>query len=207
MKLSLIGMSGVGKSYWAKQLAAAGYTHLDCDLAIAEHLGELIAPRDGEQPVHAVGRWMGMPWSEGFEQREAKYLALEADATQQAINDAAEHPDEPAVIDTTGSLIYTGDALLERLKRSTRVVYFDVPIEVRQQMVELYLGEPKPVLWQGMYQPEPGQSQEQSLERCYANLLADRDRRYRALADVVLDYQALREPECDVERLLRMIGS
>ncbi|MFN3168297.1 MAG: shikimate kinase [Phycisphaeraceae bacterium] len=208
MKLSFIGMSGVGKSYWAKQLARAGWLHLDCDAMIAERLGEIIEVREGEDPVHAVGRWMEMPWSEGYAEREHRYLDLERQVTSDAIDQLMHERDgQPAVIDTTGSVIYTGDALLEQLKTLTRVVYFDTPDEVRQQMIELYLREPKPVLWQGMYQPEPGESRDDALARCYAELLADRDRRYRALADIVLDYHALREPAFGVAEFLKRIGS
>lgn len=199
-------MSGVGKSYWARQLARHGYTHLDCDAMIAQRLGDIVTVNADEDPVHAVGRWLGMPWSEGYPQREAKYLALESDVTQQAIAQVNDEPDRPAVIDTTGSVIYTGDALLEKLKRSTRVVYFDVPDDVQQRMVDLYLAEPKPVLWQGGFRHDRDEPHHEALMRCYANLLADRADRYRALADVVLDYQVLRGGEAGVEMLLAMIN-
>ena len=102
-------------------------------------------------------------------------------------------------------MIYTGDELLDQLKQSTRVVYFDVPDEVRDSMVELYLREPKPVLWRGMYQPREGEQQGDALARCYAELLADRAERYRALADVVIDYHAARTPGFGVHDLLAMI--
>lgn len=205
MKLSFIGMSGVGKSYWAKQLAQAGYHHLDCDAMIAERLGEIVTPEASEDLVHAVGRWMGMPWVEGYVDREARYLELESVVTAHAIDQLAESGGHNTVIDTTGSVIYTGELLLGRMKNFTTVVYFDVPDDVRQEMVELYLREPKPVLWQGMYQPKPGESQGDALARCYADLLADRAERYRALAHVVVDYHALREAGCDVDRLLKLI--
>ncbi|MBX2851720.1 MAG: AAA family ATPase [Phycisphaeraceae bacterium] len=206
MHLSFIGMSGVGKSYWAKQLAQAGWLHLDCDAKIAQRLGEIIEVGDDEDPVHAVGRWMGMPWDDGYEANESRYLELEQTATTKAIDQLAEHEGQPVVIDTTGSVIYTGDVVLNRLKRSTRVLYFDVPDAVRQLMVELYLIEPKPVLWQGGYQPEPGELETHALERCYTKLLADRNERYRGLADVVIDYHALREPGFGVDDLVKMIG-
>ncbi|MEO0474936.1 MAG: hypothetical protein AAF085_03045 [Planctomycetota bacterium] len=205
MHLSFIGMSGVGKSYWAKQLAQAGWLHLDCDAMIAQRLGEIIEVGGDEDPVHAVGRWMGMPWDEGYEANEARYLELESTATSRAIDQLSEHNDQSVVIDTTGSVIYTGDELQGRLKQATRVLYFDVPDEVRQQMVELYLREPKPVLWQGGYKPKPVESQADALARCYAELLADRAERYRVLADVVIEYHAVREHGFGTSDLLKMI--
>ena len=198
-------MSGVGKSYWAKQLAQAGWLHLDCDAKIAERLGEIIEVGSDEDPVHAVGRWMGMPWEDRYEANESRYLELEQTVTTKAIDQLAEHQSQSVVIDTTGSVIYTGDVVRNKLKQRTRTVYFDVPDEVRQQMVELYLREPKPVLWQGMYQPLVGESQDDALARCYAELLADRSERYRALADVVIDYHAVREPGVGVDAFLKMI--
>ena len=203
--IAFIGMSGVGKSYWARQLAQAGWLHLDCDEQIAHRLGEMIEVASNEDPVHAVGRWMGMPWDDGYEAHAARYLELEQAVTTQAIDQLREHSDQPAVIDTTGSVIYTGDVVLNRLKQTTRVVYFDVPDAVRQHMVELYLSEPKPVLWQGGYQPEPGELAAHTLQRCYTRLLADRGERYRALADVVIDYHAVREPGFGVDDLLKAI--
>jgi len=206
MHLSFIGMSGVGKSYWAKQLAQQGWLHLDCDARIATRLGEIIKVGETEDPVHAVGRWMGMPWSDGYEAREARYLELEQTATIKSIDQLREHGSQPVVIDTTGSVIYTGTDVLKRLKKATRVVYFDVPDAVLKQMVELYLNEPKPVLWQGGYQPNDGESQGDALARCYAQLLADRAERYRELADVVLDYKALREGGIGLTNFLNRVG-
>jgi len=200
-------MSGVGKSHWAKQLAQAGWLHLDCDAMIAERLGELIEVAEGEDPVHAVGRWMGMPWTPGYAQREAQYLALERDVTEEAIDAATAQPEgKNVVLDTTGSVIYTGDAILSRLRTETRVVYFDAPSGVREKMVELYLREPKPVLWQGGYQPNPGEPQDAALARCYAALLADRHLQYLAVMECNVSYQMLRNIEFGTAELLELLS-
>lgn len=209
MKLSFIGMSGVGKSYWAKQLAQAGWYHLDCDAMIAVRMSEVICVGPDEEPVHALGQWMGMPWTDRFVDRESQYLKLEQKVTSTAIkaaDDRTQDTIDKVVIDTTGSVIYTGQAVLESLKQSTRVVYFDVPDDVCQRMVDLYLTEPKPVLWQGGYRPTPGEPRPDALARCYAWLLQDRNRQYRELADVVIDYHKVRQPGFGVEQLLELIG-
>lgn len=204
MKLAFIGMSGVGKSHWARQLAGQGWLHLDCDASIAERLGGLIKVADDEDPVHAVGRWMGMPWTPGYADREGQYLTLERDVTAELLDTAAAQPaDANVVLDTTGSVIYTGTALLDRLRNETRVVYFDAPPEVREKMAELYLREPKPVLWQGGYQPQPGESQDAALARCYAALLEDRSEGYRAITDSTVAYAPAR---CDGFDLLAVLN-
>lgn len=199
-------MSGIGKSYWARRLAQHGWLHLDCDAMIAERLGELVEVADHEDPVHAVGRWMGMPWTPGYADREARYLGLERAVTAEALDTAASQPaDRRVVLDTTGSVIYTGEAMLNRLRHEARVVYFDAPGSVREQMVGLYLREPKPVLWRGAYQPEPGEPQDAALARCYAALLAERSQRYASLATFTLDYASLRDASADVDDLLETL--
>ncbi|XAM00533.1 AAA family ATPase [Phycisphaeraceae bacterium D3-23] len=200
MHLAFIGMSGIGKSHWAKQLAQHGWLHLDCDAMIAQRLGEWIDVADDEDPVHAVGRWMGMPWTPGYAEREAQYLALEREVTSEALDTAAaaQTADRHVVLDTTGSVIYTGDAPLDRLKSETRVVYFEAPDSVRDRMVELYLREPKPVLWQGGYEPGVDEDQSVALGRCYAELLRRRASRYAALAAVTIGYHAARSDGFDL---------
>ncbi|MGZ3424708.1 MAG: hypothetical protein ACXVEE_43020, partial [Polyangiales bacterium] len=187
MIFTFVGMSGVGKSFWAKRLETLGFHRHDCDSEIAAHLGELVTPRfsqtGGEEPVHALGRWMGMPWSEGYAAREAEYLALEARVTRAALDAATDRH----VIDTTGSVIYLAQRFLDELRQKTRVVYLRTPDSRREAMLKRYLEEPKPVVWGSSFAAKQGESAIDALPRCYADLLAFRDARYTALAHVVLD--------------------
>ena len=125
--LVLVGMSGVGKSFWARRLAEQrGFVRHDCDGEIGARLSSIVTPAAGEEPVHALGRWMGMPWSGGYAAREARYLALEEDVTRAAL-EATRSGSRPHVIDTTGSVVYLGDALLDGLRSRGRVVYLRTP--------------------------------------------------------------------------------
>ena len=201
-------MSGLGKSYWAKRLAGRGWLHLDCDAMIAGRLGGLIEHGEGEDPVHAVGRWMGMPWTPGYAERETRYLALEREVTAQALDTLAAQPaGRNVVLDTTGSVIYTGQTLLKRLRDQTCVVYFDTPKDAGPQMVERYLRDPKPVLWQGAFSQGQSESPGQALSRCYPQLLADRLRRYHQLTQVKIDYEQARHPEYTLDAFLACCGS
>lgn len=186
--LCLVGMSGVGKSFWAKRLEAHGFLRRDCDGEIAAQLGALVAPEPGEEPVHALGRWMGMPWHDGYAAREAAYLALEERVTRAALSALVAVP--RAVLDTTGSVVYLSPALLADLCRLTRVVYLRTPPERCAEMLRRYQEEPKPVVWGGLFDAGGGPP-EAALPRCYEALLAARDARYRALAHVVLDAPTL----------------
>ncbi|MBX3249120.1 MAG: hypothetical protein KF901_18220 [Myxococcales bacterium] len=177
--LCLVGMSGAGKSHASRALAALGFGWHDCDAAIAARLADLVTPEPGEAPVHALGRWMGMPWSAGFAEREARYLALEAEVTREAL-DAAQEGSQ--VVDTTGSVIYLDEALRQALRARCEVVYLRTPEADYERMLALYLAEPKPVVWGGLFAARPGESDEDALARCYAALLRERDARYLALA-------------------------
>lgn len=198
MVICLLGMSGVGKSFWAKRLVARGFTRHDCDGEIGARLGAIVRPAPGEEPVHALGRWMGMPWSDGYEAREARYRALEEDVTRDALDAAARTPGDH-VIDATGSVIYVPAALLDRVRRETRAVYLRTPDDRREAMLARYLAEPKPVVWGGAFVSREGERPEDALSRCYAELLARRDARYASLAHVTLDGGELeaRDPGLD----------
>lgn len=199
--LCLIGMSGVGKSFWAKRLAAAGFARYDCDADIAAHLGEIVTAAPKEELVHALGRWMGMPHDPGYAEREARYLALEEAVTRAALS-AATAARGPSVIDTTGSVIYLPGALLAALRAECRVVYLRSPEARRAAMLARYVAEPKPVVWGGAYAPRDGERPEDALSRCFAELLALRDARYAALAHVTLDGGALELTPPDLSEFL-----
>ncbi|MCC6645471.1 MAG: hypothetical protein IT374_07875 [Polyangiaceae bacterium] len=202
--LCLVGMSGVGKSFWAKRLVDAGWTRHDCDGEIAARLTELVTPDDGEEPVRALGRWMGMPWTPGYAEREARYLALEEQVTARALEAST---DARHVIDCTGSVVYLSRALQERLAAQTRVVYLQTPPSRVDAMLARYLAEPKPVVWGGAYTRERGEDERAALSRSYRELLGGRDARYRALAHVTLDGAALEASDPGLVGFLAACGS
>ena len=60
IKLSLIGMSGAGKSYWAQKLADAGFRVIGIDDRIEEKLAPELAA-GGHSGIGGVAAWMGWP--------------------------------------------------------------------------------------------------------------------------------------------------
>ena len=95
--VTVFGMSGVGKSYQAERLALAGWAHHDCDAEIALRLSSLVTPQPGEAPVIALGRWMGMPYTDEHFARERAYLALEQQVTTDAVDAAERGADEQPI--------------------------------------------------------------------------------------------------------------
>ena len=205
--ISLLGMSGVGKSHWAKVLAARGWLRLDCDGEIAERLGELVCAREGEEPVHALGTWMGMPWTPRYREREAAYLALEGEVTRAALDRAREAAarGRDVVLDCTGSVIYLEPVVLERLARETEPIYLRTPDARREAMLARYLAEPKPVVWSSSFVPRADEPEGTGLRRLYPELLAFRDARYRALATRTIDGGWLERASVD-EGLAALLG-
>jgi hypothetical protein len=71
MRITLIGMSGSGKSLWSTVLSKHGFQYLGCDNEIGRRLVD-----DGELPegsLDLIGRWM-LPTDVRFRVREAPWI-------------------------------------------------------------------------------------------------------------------------------------
>jgi hypothetical protein len=79
------------------------------------------------------------------------------------------------------------------------------PPQVQQHMLELYLANMRPVLWQGMFDRHPGESNEAALARCYPQLLSSRERLYEQLADVTVGYEERCAKGFGVDDLLEIV--
>jgi shikimate kinase len=210
LRLALIGMSGAGKTFWTKRLAAGGLATVCCDDRIEQRL----APRltvGGHTGINGVAAWMGWPDSATYAVRESEYLAEEIAVLDEVLTDLQKRPEEPLVLDTTGSMIYAGNNLLMRLRRQMTVVYLAASAAEQQLLIERYLTDPKPVLWRGAFQSKSGELPHETVARCYPALIASRRRSYEALAHCTLQVAELRETgreaALDAEVFLKMIQS
>lgn len=206
MRLSLIGMSGSGKSYWALELDRRGFKRFCCDDLIAAELAPELSRPDGT--VMSLGEWMGFPYEAHYEEREAKYLACEIEVLSRIL-EYLEHPegapDENLVVDTTGSVIYAGESILAGLRTYTTVVRIATPPEIQEQMLRAYMANQRPVLWRGLFSIQPNETNEEALVRCYPGLLAARELLYERHSDVTLDYYRASEAGFGVDDLLELI--
>lgn len=204
MRVALIGMAGIGKSTWAGRLEREGFLRLDCDRMIAERLSRELA--GAGDLIAALGSWMGLPWEPGYEERAARYQRLEAAVMEEIIGSlAAGKGDDDVVVDTAGSVIYLEDGMLADLADRSAVVHLAAPPEVRKRLLEEYLKRPGPVLWHGMFLPEPGEALEDAVERCYERLLDDRERRYTRWARVTLPHDVHRKGLADAPSFLERL--
>ena len=189
MRLSLIGMAGTGKSYWSTKLAEHGFRRFCCDDLIAAKLAPELTKPDGT--IMEMAEWMGFPYELLYKEREIKYLTCEREVLVEIFESFERDDNDPVdqiVIDTTGSVVYTGEEILGKLKRYTTVVHLSTPPEIQEQMLEVYLSKPRPILWRDMFGKESNETNEEALARCFPRLLFAREALYERYADVTIDY-------------------
>ncbi len=192
MRLSLIGMSGSGKSTWSRKLSGLGFRHFCCDDLITKKLAPELTRSNGT--IMELGEWMGFPYKSQYKERESKYLAYEIDVLTEILDylqSSEDHAEENIVVDTTGSVIYAGEEILRRLRRCTIVVHLSTPPEVQELMLKAYLANKRPVLWRDFFRKEPNETNDAAIARCYPRLLFSRERLYKQNSDVTIDYYTL----------------
>jgi hypothetical protein len=188
-------MSGSGKTFWSRKLMASGWKALSCDDLIEKRLGPRLAA-GGFSGINGVAAWMGWPDSETYLEREAEYLTEEIAVVDEFLNSMEEDPrGTPTVLDTTGSVIYTGNNVLMRLRRQMTVVHLASTEREQQMLVERYLNDPKPVLWRGAFQSKSGEPPRETVARCYPQLIAARRKSYETLAHCAVNVAELRGAE------------
>ena len=204
LRLALIGMSGAGKTFWTKKLAASRYPAVSCDDSIEQKLASRLAS-GGHSGITGVAAWMGWPDSSTYTERESEYLAEEIHTLDEILTELGKQPEQSLVLDTTGSLIYIGNNLLMRLRRQMTIVYLAASAEEQQLLIERYLHDPKPVLWRGAFQPKAGEKPRETVARCYPALIAARRQSYEALAHCTLQVAELRDGSLDAAAFLKMV--
>jgi shikimate kinase len=205
LRLALIGMSGTGKTFWSKRLAQTGRPAFCCDDRIEQRLR--IRLGGGYVGTTGVASWMGWPDSPSYAQREADYLAEEIATLDEVLTDLSRNPSRELILDTTGSVIYTGNNLLLRLRRQMTIVYLAASAAEQQLLIQRYLSDPKPVLWRGAFQPKKGETPRETVARCYPTLIAARRQSYEALAHCSVPVAELRDTTLDAAAFLGEVSA
>jgi shikimate kinase len=204
IKLSLIGMSGTGKSHWAQILAGAGFRAIGVDDRIEKKLAPELAA-GGHHSIGGVAAWMGWPDDPAYRTREKKYLECEVKSMEEAM-DEIEAPTEGGIIlDTTGSVVYTGEEICRRMQSLTTVVYFEAPPAEEKTLIARYLSDPKPVLWRDQFDRRPGESAQDAIARCYPQLIAQRKKLYQRYAHRVVSMERLWNADLDARGFLELL--
>jgi shikimate kinase len=204
LRLALIGMSGAGKTFWSKRLAQTGPPAVSCDDRIEQRLGARLEG-GGYAGIKGVASWMGWPDSPTYAEREAEYLAEEIRTLDEVLTELEKERSRELILDTTGSVIYTGNNLLLRLRRQMTIVYLAASPQEQQLLIARYLNDPKPVLWRGAFQPKKGETPRETVARCYPMLIAARRQSYQALAHCIISLAELRDATLDAAAFLAKI--
>lgn len=194
LRIAFIGMSNIGKSYTGSRLAQAYHFDLiQIDQLIWESLGQ------GSMADFAA--WQGQPYSEGYAKREAKSIALESDATAKALSS----PMKNAILDTTGSVIYTSKEVQKNLINNWYIVHISASEDDIEKLKENYFKHPKPLIWNGHYGRAPKQTANEAILSSYPKLLASRALAYADLADITIGSDIVLNPENTVEDIFEAL--
>lgn len=199
-------MSGAGKSYWAHKLAAAGFRMISIDDRIEKKLASELAA-SGYRGLGGVAAWMGWPDQPTYREREKQYLQCEVESMNEALNEIEGAVGEGIVLDTTGSVVYTGEEICVRLQKLTTVVYLAATPAEEEILIARYLSDPKPVLWGEQFAPRAGESAKEAVARCYPRLIAHRKNLYESAAHRVIPMERLREANADARGFLELLES
>jgi shikimate kinase len=204
IKLSFIGMSGSGKSHWAQKLAGAGFRVISVDDRIENRLASELAG-GGHRGIGGVAAWMGWPDDPAYGERENKYLECEVRSMGKALAEIEAMGEEGAILDTTGSVVYTGDEICRRMQELTTVVYLEASRAEEELLIARYLSDPKPVLWGDEFDQRPGESTHDAIARCYPQLIAHRRKLYERYAHLIVSMDLLRDVNLDARGFLEFL--
>ncbi len=191
LRISVVGMSNVGKTRRAKSLFAdpgLNFLWLNGDDLIEAKLQPYLEGK-GFKGVNGVAAWMGQPYEARYPETQQLFLKFE----EEAMAEIDYSVDRNVIVDTTGSVIYLSQQALKRLKENTLIIYLEATEDVKKMLFERYILNPKPVVWGGSFSRQPGETDLDSLKRCYPQLLEFRAARYAELADITIQHSVLRD--------------
>lgn len=206
MFITLIGMSGIGKSYWSNKLEQHGFIRFGCDDLISEHIAKKLGYRNAaEFDMHA---WVGYPDETNHTDRANEYLLAEETVLTNIINYLeATNSQQKIVIDSTGSIIYMKSEVISRLKELTQFVYLDIAPDDLDKMLSFYMHNPVAIMWNGYFKPKPDEPRLKTFERCYPLLIQSREQKYQEIAQITVPPEVHRAQETTVEKILGYIKS
>ena len=189
--LTIIGMSGSGKTHLCRGLRGLGYEHVSCDDLIEVKL-RLKLPKGGHSGIEGVARWMGQPYEAGYALRQAAYLDAECEVVREILTGMESGRHAKVVIDTTGSIVHIGEELCKALQAISTMVYIEIPSVEVECLYEEYIKNPKPVVWGDNFHRKPNESTEAALSRCYREFFQFRRALYEKYADITIPTTQIR---------------
>jgi len=194
LRIAFVGMSNIGKSYTGMRLATA----FDFDLI---EVDKIIWEQLGQDSMADFAAWQGQPYSDGYEAREKHSIALEAQATKTAVTFECGN----AILDTTGSVIYTDKDVQDLLLSNWYIVYISASADAVERLKVQYFKQPKPLIWNGQYKCKANQAPDDAILECYPKLLASRAKAYAQLADATIDSDVILDTSLSIEDIFERL--
>jgi len=204
--ITLIGMSGLGKTYLSNILASAGWVHYSCDEIIGtQSLADYIDAPVTKDDLSALSRFLGklgnpaqggLPLHE-FKRRQKLYYDAERAALKN-IPKALSETRKNFVHDSTGSFCEIMDtAVIDKVGMETLVIYIKANAEEEKNIQQRALDYPKPLFfppgqfddWLDIYMQEKNSgavgdiSPDDFARWVFPRLFESRLPKYQALAD------------------------
>lgn len=194
LRIAFVGMSNIGKSYTGARLAKAfNFKLIQVDQLIWESLGQ--------GSMEDFAEWQGQPYSEGYSDREAKSIALESEATAKALKTSSKN----AILDTTGSVIYTKKSVQEQLLSNWYIIHISASEDDVKRLKIHYFERPKPLIWNGHFKQGPNETEDEAILSSYPQLLASRAKAYAALADTTIGSDVILNPDNSIEDIFELL--
>jgi hypothetical protein len=108
-------------------------------------------------------------------------------------------------LDTTGSVVYTGEEICRRMQNLTTVVYLRASAEEEKLLIARYLSDPKPVLWGDHFERLPGESTLDAIAGCYPKLLTYRKQLYERYAHRIVPMDLMWNVKVDARGFLEYV--
>jgi len=194
LRIALVGMSNIGKSYTGMRLA----TRFDFELI---EVDKLIWEALGQGSMADFAAWQGQPYSDGYAEREAKSISMESKATAKALLPTKGN----AILDTTGSVIYTDKSVQTRLKSDWYIVHISASKDAIKRLKIQYFKHPKPLIWNGHYRRGSSQAADEAILSSYPKLLKSRAAAYAAIADKTIGSDVILDPERTIEDIFETL--
>ena len=211
--ITLMGMSGVGKTYLSLLLSGQDWFHYSCDLEIGtKYLGAEIEETLGEkntvvaEDLSQLSRYVGQVGKgalslDEFKRRQQKYMDAECQTLhdlKDVVRDAVDKGYTHIINDSTGSFCeIDDDVLLDSVDENSLIVYIKANQEEEKKVLKRAQDYPKPMFfspekldtWLAQYAVENGVKSTNEFDKdgfgrwVFPRLFENRLPKYQAIAD------------------------
>ncbi len=207
MIVTLIGMSGVGKSYWSSRLEKeAGFKRICCDDLIGEALEKKLVKLGVKPDLNSIAKWRGLPYEEKYQANERLQIMNEQEVMEAVCEEIERMGSEDIVVDTSGSMVYIDPMVITGLKEHSLMVYI---VANEEQVTELYNDEVifrRPLVWGAAYKQNQNENPTEAMRRCFADLIKWRASQYERWSDISIPYNQLRNETLNTEQFLALLS-